>query len=322
MALLRAAPAFAQVDGSGGADPAAVASGDRARAEFSEGLRHLRAEQWAEAEAAFRRSLELVPRASTRYNLALVLFKQRRARESLRAIDELLATPAATGDERYHAFGRTLRPLVISELGRLTLVVEPADAQLELDGEPTSSTGSPRSIWAEPGSHQIRISAPGFAPQSRSWRAERGQDEKQGCKLVALARVARAASRRARATEEPRPTAPPARSTPEPASLARVAPWVTIGAGSLLLAGGVAAWVRAKNADAEFTDACPTLTDCDPALEAKQDEVQRYARLGTALLAGGGVLVVGGVVWHIVMPATPAGNNTSRAWFVSARGRF
>src|SRR5262245_11650009 len=62
---------------------------------FFEGLRYLRDEQWARAEASFRRSLALVPRTSARYNLALVLFKQQHARESLLLLDELLAAPVS-----------------------------------------------------------------------------------------------------------------------------------------------------------------------------------------------------------------------------------
>lgn len=323
VALLRAAPAFAQGDGSTDAESAGMTSADAARAAFNDGLRHLRAEQWAEAEAAFRRSLELVPRASTRYNLALVLFKQRRVRESLVAIDALLAAPPEAGDERHHAYAKTLRPLVLAELGRLTLHVEPGDARLEIDGEAVATTGSSRSVWIDPGPHRIHVSAPGHAPQNVAFRIERGQERKQEIKLIASvgdAPPARPAERMTPARFAAVTDAP--RRPRERSALARVAPWVTIGTGSVLLAGGVVSWLRAKRADDDFTDACPTLIDCDPALEEKQEDAQRYARLGTVLLATGGVLVAGGIVWQVVTPASQSGNNTSGAWFVSARGRF
>jgi tetratricopeptide (TPR) repeat protein len=298
-----------------------TASSDQARASFSEGLDHLRALHWAEAEVAFRRSLEIVPRASTRYNLALVLFKQRRARESLAELDELLAAPQAAGDERHHEYARTLRPLVLAELVAVKVSVEPANAQLEIDDEALAASGSPRSVWLDPGPHRVLVSAPGYVSQRASLRAERGRTEQWEIKLVALPGDAPPAPERAKTRSRPvrAPREPAQRST-----FARMAPWVTIGTGSLLLAGGVVAWVAAKRADDDFSEACPTLRDCDPALEETQRDVERYERLGTVLLASGGVLVAGGVVWQVVTPSVTPQNGAARsdAWMVSARGRF
>jgi tetratricopeptide (TPR) repeat protein len=321
-ALLRVAPALAQTEAAA-AGSGENASSDRARASFSEGLRHLRVEHWAEAEVAFRRSLELVPRASTRYNLALVLFKQRRARESLAQLDELLAAPQAAGDERHHEYARTLRPLVLSELLSVKVLVEPANAQLEIDDEAVTATGSPRSVWLDPGPHRVHVFAPGHASHRASLRAERGRTEQWEIKLLALPGDAPPATERAKISSQP----PAVRAPREPgqrSTFVRMAPWVSIGTGSLLLAGGVAAWVAAKDADDDFTEACPTLRRCDPALEETQRDVERYERLGTVLLASGGVLVAGGVVWQIITPSvTPQSRAAaSDAWMVSARGQF
>jgi tetratricopeptide (TPR) repeat protein len=63
---------------------------ERARALFSEGIAKIRDENWREAESDLRRSYELVPRASTLYNLALVIFKQGRLTESLALASELI----------------------------------------------------------------------------------------------------------------------------------------------------------------------------------------------------------------------------------------
>src|SRR4051812_50133750 len=63
--------------------PARAPDTEEARAEFENGLEALRNDRWPEAELHFRRSLELVPRPSTTYDLAYAVFRQRRPNESL-----------------------------------------------------------------------------------------------------------------------------------------------------------------------------------------------------------------------------------------------
>jgi hypothetical protein len=113
-------------------------------------------------------------------------------------------------------------------------------------------------------------------------------------------------------------------AAPEQSTLARLGPWITIGAGTLLFAGGVVAGVRAKRADEDFKDACPTLRACDPKLESTQRDVERYSHLSAGLLAAGGLLVTGGIVWRVLTPAAQPANagSAAGAWFVSANGRF
>jgi hypothetical protein len=78
-----------------------------ARTAFADGLTALRASDWPLAEQHFRRSLELVPRPSARYNLALVLFMQNRAEESLAVLGDLLASHDAT-EQNYREYAETL----------------------------------------------------------------------------------------------------------------------------------------------------------------------------------------------------------------------
>ncbi|HMJ12466.1 MAG TPA: hypothetical protein VK524_13670, partial [Polyangiaceae bacterium] len=304
VALLRAAAASAQVDAALPA-PATDAAAEEARTAFAEGLRYLRTEQWAQAEAAFKRSLELVPRASTRYNLALVLFKQRRARESLSGIDELLASQLGPGDERYHEYARTLRSLVIAELAQVRVGLEPSNAVLEIDGERVPATGSPRQVWLEPGPHRVQVAASGYAQQSALLNAARGEEQRWDFKLrlqqsapSGARKTARTPAPSANTRNEHRQTAAHSAAS----TFSRVAPWVTVGAGALLLAGGVVAGVRAKNADDDFVEACPTLRNCDPDLQETEQDAQRQARLSTVLFAAGGALVTGGIIWHVLTP--------------------
>jgi hypothetical protein len=323
VALSWATPASGQLSRAAQPVEAANAASEQARADFAEGLRYLRAEQWAQAEGAFRRSLELFPRASTRYNLALVLFKQRRARESLSCIAEVLDSPLVQDEERYHEYARTLRPLVLAELARVSVVLKPADATLQIDGERVQGAGSPRNVFLDPGPRRVQITAPGYEPHDAVLNAERGEEQRWEFELGLV--TSKPPSARAASAI----SAPPVNDRREhtgargPSTFARVAPWVTVGAGTLLLAGGVVAGVRAKRADDDFVEACPSLRNCDPDLEETQADAQRYARISGVLIGAGGAMVTGGIVWHLLTPASSSASPaTSGRWFVSASGRF
>src|SRR5258708_10796269 len=108
VAILWAESAFAQTAEAGG-----VAESKGA---FDEGVRLLRAERWTEAEARFRIAIALVPRASARYDLAFVLYKQHRMRESSRLLQELLDAPEGSFDPQYRDYAKALLPHVLTEL--------------------------------------------------------------------------------------------------------------------------------------------------------------------------------------------------------------
>ena len=75
-------------------DPTAF---EAAKQAFFDGVAHLEAQRWAEAEAALRRSLQHLPgRPSTLQNLALALLRQDRPAEALAAKVHDVDGPPAT----------------------------------------------------------------------------------------------------------------------------------------------------------------------------------------------------------------------------------
>jgi hypothetical protein len=281
-----------------------------ARTAFTEGLRYLRDEQWAQAEASFRRSLALVPRPSTEYNLALVLFKQRRGRESLRVIERMLAAPTSAGEQRYREYAETLKPLVIGQLALLRVSVRPPNAQIGLDGEIVEETGAQRSLWLDPGFHRIEVTASGYAKKTLELEAKAGAEQRQQLELVRL----------------PPPSAVrsspvPVRSQASASTVNSLGPWLTIGAGSAVFIGGLVVGAFAKKADNEFLDECPSVQGCNRDLEDKGGKVKRLGHIADALLVSGGALIAGGVVWRVLTPSVQA-RNGDRALLISTGGRF
>src|SRR5579863_2444822 len=82
-----------------------------AKLAFEHGIQLLRAGAWASAAASFRRSLALVPRQSTMYDLAFALFMQHRVRESLQILTDLQnGAGSANDDSKYRKYSSTLLP--------------------------------------------------------------------------------------------------------------------------------------------------------------------------------------------------------------------
>lgn len=144
LVLLAAAPALAQ--------------DDRARALFEEGTELYERGRLAEAEDRFRRSLELRPASSVRYNLAAVLVDTARFAEARELYAIVADDPRAPADVRRTA-GERARELE-GRLARLTVTLEgePEGVEVHLDGDVLSGPG-PHLV--DPGRHVLVASRDG-----------------------------------------------------------------------------------------------------------------------------------------------------------------
>jgi tetratricopeptide (TPR) repeat protein len=102
--------------------PPASPSVTQARALFAEGVAHVEARRFAEAETSFRAALALRDAPTIRYNLASVLFEQGRYPESNAEIDVVLADQAAPAEVRAHASDLRRQLLAQAGFARVTLV--------------------------------------------------------------------------------------------------------------------------------------------------------------------------------------------------------
>lgn len=141
--------------------PTTSSTEEQAQREFSNGLELSGQERWPEARAAFLRSIELSPRASTYYNLALVCFELGLGRATLDALAgfDHLTTSETQADYRTQA--ATLRMRAKALVGTLVLSVEPATASVVIDGVAEPGAGAERLLQLDPGVHGVRVSADG-----------------------------------------------------------------------------------------------------------------------------------------------------------------
>jgi predicted TPR repeat methyltransferase len=109
---------------------------DAAKQAFFDGVAHLEAARWAEAEAALRRSLQHVPgRPSTLQNLALALLRQGRPAEALAALEPVLAAEPDSADAWAHR----------------------AEALLDLDRDDEAAASLARLLALAPDRHAARL---------------------------------------------------------------------------------------------------------------------------------------------------------------------
>jgi hypothetical protein len=286
-----------------------------ARLAFEHGLQLLRDQHWIEAEGEFRKSIAAMPRASARYDLAFVVFKEGRVRESIALLQQLLKTDAVEPDSRYRDAAAALLSDALSGIAVLHLTVAPASAELRIDGELVAIDGAERSVPVDPGDHHVDVTAPGFLP-ARIDIGVAARDEEYRTLVL------HASSLPAPDRSHERVPAAALATAPARSWLARYGPWLTIGIGGALLASAVAVGAVAKHADAEFSQQCPTHHDCDPSLRSERD---RIAGLGTAsdvLFASGAVVVAGGIGWELLLDTSTHADSRRISVALAASGQF
>ena len=279
---------------------------ERARALFSAGIAKIRDENWREAESDLRRSYELVQRASTLYNLALVVFKQGRLTESLALASELIRMADPARDAKHRQNAATLIERIEQQLSVVEVTVAPADAAITVDGLPAEGVGARRRLIIEPGRHRLGFSRAGYTAESMEMALSSGKERMIDVKLEPVEPAAPRAA--------PSPDRPPAaqgRSRALPAiehhSGRSMVPWFIVGAGGALLGAAAVTGVMAKKADDDFVERCPELEDCSPELERLQTQAWTLAVATDVLLVSGGVAVLSGLASWYFTPEPPQG---------------
>jgi hypothetical protein len=150
--VLAPAPGFAQDD----------AELERAADLFQQGIELTDVERWGEAVEYFRRSLEIIERPSTLFNLGIALHRLGRATESTRTLERF--RELAAGDEALRARVQEAERLLVTiraTIGELRLAVDPPDAIVRIDGSVAPGDGALRTIAIDPGSHRVLVEASG-----------------------------------------------------------------------------------------------------------------------------------------------------------------
>lgn len=296
LALSTGAVAVAQSDADGGPEYRKLV--EQALDEFQRG-------NWDEAGALFEQANRIHPNARTQRGMGFAAFEARRyvaALTSLRAALSSTVNPL-TPEQRDEVRAAITR----SEhyVAQLEITVEPDSAEVIVNDAVVASVAGRRVEQLDPGEAQVRASAPGYEPASRTLRLTSGAQERLELRLTPISESATAT-----------PTADSAVTSPASASAGSgphfgVWKWLALGAGGLALIGGAVSHVQREVAIGHYNDddACgdshATATQKRHCQGFKDDVDSATTRM-TIGYAVGGVLAATAVVLFVLEDDGPS----------------
>ena len=204
-----------------------------ARTFFEQGIHMADDQRWGEAIEFFKRSLAIVERPSTLFNLGSSYLRVGKPVEA----EETLLRFMRVSDPQADAQQRTQAQRLVQEahgaIATLAVEVTPSAAELRIDDVLVVDSTHPISL--DPGSHSLVASATGYAPAREQISVLTGERATRHIDLVVLPAAAIAPAQVARADEPTMRTQPVARpfseSAPEPRSTIWSSPvfWTIVG---------------------------------------------------------------------------------------------
>ncbi|AKF04686.1 hypothetical protein DB32_001835 [Sandaracinus amylolyticus] len=257
-----------------------------ARALFEEGVALSDRGDYESAVDRFQRSLALVERPSTLFNLGVALRELRRDEEAIAALERFLEIADASFDEvprtQARAWIESMRRALAERGGTLVLEIDPPDAHVRVDGFDVTGE-SPIVLDVASGTHRVEVSADGVGSETFDVVLAAGGRE---TRRVALG-----------------PRSSPGLDLGEPHRLAAI---VTTSAAAVVLGGAIAATVVREDQVARYHgESCAPTTwgtrrDACPELRADID-VSTGAAIATWTTAG--VLAGTAVILWLLAPA-------------------
>jgi hypothetical protein len=258
---------------------------------ISQALEERNAGRFEEAQVLFARAHALFPNARTLRALGMVEFELRHYRASAQYLEQALAAQVRPLDATLRTSVLELVARAQVYLGKLALNVEPRDASVELDGAAVAlDTAQP--LQVDFGEHTLEVSAPGYVPEERTVNVRAGETKTLRIRLNATPSAAVADASPAIA-----PSGSDASPTPASHRGPGALPWVLVGAGGAMLAGGGVLLVLAQNDihDVEHPRANTRWSDVSDAY----DTSPLKSGIGFALLGVGAMGVTAGLIWAL-----------------------
>jgi len=145
-------------------EPAPSAEQVEARALFDRGRQLAEDRRFSEAVEAFTRSLALVDRPSTAFNLGTCLYALERYVEAIEVLDRFEPEADDPDAEAGRADAERMLAHARASVSQILVEVEPRSAEVFVDGAALEGAGT-RRLTVNPGPHVIRVEAPHHAPR-------------------------------------------------------------------------------------------------------------------------------------------------------------
>jgi hypothetical protein len=242
-------------------------------------------EHWPVAIELFQKAHELKPNARTLRGMGLAAFEDQRYVDAVRWLTEALEHPVQALTKPMQAEIKPVLARAKECVGYYRLDKDPVNLTIEIDGRPALIENG--KLTVDPGERRLVAKADGFEPFNRSLTVKGGDNGILGIKLEPV-------SSPSGQTEPVALVKPqkPARIPSEGSSPSKVLPWVLIGAGVAMAAGGGVLIGLTFKDISKVKNADGTLSE----LEDAQRRVPIFSGAGFALAAVGVVSAATGVI--------------------------
>lgn len=336
VALILLVPAVALAEPPKSRVPIAQSAPDvltqEARQRWEEGIRAVHIKDYERARIAFKQAYALKPHDRTLRNLGVMEVYTGHYLEAARNLTRALRSNTEATEAELEEL-RLILAEAEAHVGKLSIEVEPHDAEIRVNGEPLEHVASRTEWHVPPGNHTVVLHKVGFRSETRqvSVKAAERSDVKVKLREESVA-----------ASSAPPVARPPASSSGEPAhddSMQPAKTIVLIGSGALTVASA-AVWAvfGSKYGDAqdeartlraraheEFGDrpcargrgagsaVCTELNDRNHE-RADAAQVANYAMIGTLVFGAATVAATTWILWPQDHPDSSRAGMTIRPW--------
>jgi hypothetical protein len=252
------------------------------------------------AEVAMREALALSTNARTLRGLGVILYAQERYVEAIDPLEAALVNELKPLPPELRASVDELLQRIWQRVGRLTLRIEPPEAEVLIDGKVPAAHGPAECVLAA-GEHDLRIRAPEREPYDLSLRTRAGSRDSLH---VVLARLAQADTGPSSVTSQGGPWARARRVDDVWTPVVRNAVLVS---GAVVALAGAATWLTGYLRFRELETWCEDMPGgaCTEAPQERYDQkrIEPLTTTGIVLMGtGAAALLVGGSLelwrWH------------------------
>ncbi|MDQ3365423.1 MAG: hypothetical protein M3680_08350 [Myxococcota bacterium] len=262
-----------------------TATRDAAQALFREGNQLFAQEAHPGALEKYKAAIALWDHPLIRFNMAVTQIRLDRILEAAAELEAALRFGSAPFTPELHRQALDYQKLVGGRVGNLEASCTVAGAQVLLDGKPWFTCPGTQQQRVLTGEHVLVGEHAGYLTISQRVVVTSG--------ATASAPLALVPFESAVTLEYPS---------------ARWKPWTTAGIGAAVALGGVGFWFVGRDQmdafEADFAIRCPDGCRADladvPELARDRDSAQLRGAIGISMMAVGGVVAVGGIVWAIM----------------------
>jgi hypothetical protein len=221
-------------------------------------VREFDAGNFPEARGLFSRAHDVYPNARTHLGLGFTAFELRNYTISVENLELALASKIKPLDAKLRKSAEDVLGRARDNLAQVTLSISPSSGRVLVDGVPTRLPEN-NILVLEVGDHSIEIQASGYLGERRTLRLIGGEKLAISVVLHKPEAVAAPLVQSDGGNAAPRTSADQAPSERRPAYKS---PWLWVGVGAVLVAGGVTAFLLLRDKGEE--PVAPTVTDNTP----------------------------------------------------------